>query len=145
MSLLWTLELATSHVTRGDNISASMCHIPWSSRALLAAMVTEYLGTLVLMVVPRLYILNNPKLVNNDSNMIMRGVITGVLILMVVLLGMDVSGAMYNPTLAAVLVGGCHGYSTMEHVLVYWIPPVAAAFSAQYLCTRSETSVKKSV
>ena len=63
---------------------------------------------------------------------------TGVLVLGVVWLGMEVSGAMYNPTLAAVLVGGCDGYSLVQHVLVYWLPPILAAFSGDYLCTNIE-------
>ena len=61
-----------------------------------------------------------------------------MLVLGVVWLGMDVSGAMYNPTLASVLVGGCRGRSLADHLLIYWLPPVAAAFSGDYLCARIE-------
>ena len=62
----------------------------------------------------------------------------GLLVLFVVWLGMDISGAMYNPTLASLLVGGCRGHSLSDHVLVYWVPPVAAAFSGEYLCSKVE-------
>ena len=54
-------------------------------------------------------------------------------------LGMDISGAMYNPTLASLLLAGCRGHSLTEHVLVYWVPPVAAAFSGEYLCAKVES------
>jgi len=138
MSYLWMLELSISHKARGTKISSDMCQIPWSSTPLMFAMMTEYLGTLVLVTVPRLYIFTNPTLANNDASMTLRGMLTGVLVLMVVMLGMDMSGAMYNPTLAAVLVGGCGGYSLAQHVLVYWLPPVLAAFSGDYLCTSIE-------
>ena len=67
-----------------------------------------------------------------------RGLLTGVLVLGVVWLGMEVSGAMYNPTLAAVLVGGCRGYSTLQHAAVYWLAPVAAAFTAETICSKME-------
>ena len=143
MSSLWLLEISSSHVSRGVKISSSMCHVPWSKRSLIFSMITEYFGTLILMSVPRLFIFPNQKLINNDGSKIIRGFLTGVLILVVVLLGMDISGAMFNPTLAALLVGGCDGYTNLDHDLVYWIPPVLAAFSAEYLCTRPETSLDK--
>ena len=65
-------------------------------------------------------------------------VFAGLLVLFVVWLGMDISGAMYNPTLASLLLGGCRGHSLSDHVLVYWLPPVAAAFSGEYICSKVE-------
>ena len=145
MSYLWMLELSIHHKARGSKISSELCHIPWSSTPLILAMMTEYLGTLVLVTIPRLYIFTNQTLANNDANMTLRGMLTGFLVLLVVLVGMDMSGAMYNPTLAAVLVGGCGGYSLGQHVLVYWLPPVLAAFSGDYLCTSIENKNMKAV
>ena len=115
-----------------------MCQIPWSSTPLMSAMMTEYLGTLVLVTIPHLYIFTNQTLANNDASMTLRGMLTGFLVLMVVMAGMDMSGAMYNPTLAAVLVGGCRGYSTLQHAAVYWLAPVAAAFTAETICSKME-------
>merc|ERR1719228_2312939 len=40
---------------------------------------------------------------------------------------MNISGAMYNPTLASLLVGGCKGFSTGQHLLVYWVTPLIGA------------------
>jgi len=137
MSHFWMLELSAKHRDRGARISAEVCELPWAS-PLLLSMMTEYLGTLLLVTIPRLYIFSNPTLANNDASMRIRGFITGLLVLFVVWLGMDISGAMYNPTLASLLVGGCRGHSLSDHVLVYWVPPVAAAFSGEYLCAKVE-------
>ena len=156
------LELSTKHRDRGVRISAEMCEIPWASSSLLLSMMTEYLGTLLLVTIPRLYIFSNPTLANNDASMRIRGFITGqlsnlmkdkishcwmsllpgLLVLFVVWLGMDISGAMFNPTLASLLVGGCRGHSLSDHVLVYWVPPVAAAFSGDYLCAKVERGLE---
>lgn len=142
MSYFWMLELSTKHRDRGVRISAEMCELPWASSSLLLSMMTEYLGTLLLVTIPRLYIFSNPTLANNDASMRIRGFITGLLVLFVVWLGMDISGAMFNPTLASLLVGGCRGHSLSDHVLVYWVPPVAAAFSGDYLCAKVERGLE---
>jgi len=137
MSYFWMLELSTRHKDRGARISAEVCELPWAS-PLLVSMMAEYLGTLLLVTIPRLYIFSNPTLANNDASLRIRGFITGLLVLFVVWLGMDISGAMYNPTLASLLLGGCRGHSLTDHVLVYWLPPVAAAFSGEYICSKVE-------
>jgi len=135
MSFLWKIELSSHHHEMSSILSSEVCKLGWSSRPLLVSIMAEYLGTLVLSTIPRLYIMHNQTLVNNDASMVVRGALTGLLVLILVLLGMDVSGAMFNPTLAAVLVGGCAGYSVSEHVLVYWVSPILAAFSGNYLCS----------
>ena len=77
MTYLWMFELSTSHRDRGARISSEVCSVPWSS-PLLVAMMTEYLGTLILVIIPRLYIFSNPTLANNDAGMRIRGFITGL-------------------------------------------------------------------
>ena len=49
MTYLWMFELSTSHRDRGARISSEVCSVPWSS-PLLVAMMTEYLGTLILVI-----------------------------------------------------------------------------------------------
>ena len=56
-----------------------MCELPWASSSLILSMMTEYLGTLLLVTIPRLYIFSNPTLANNDASMRIRGFITGQL------------------------------------------------------------------
>ena len=69
MSTLWLLELSPRHVSRAAQLSSSACRVPWSSGSLVAAMAAEFLGTLALSVIPRLYISSNPTLANNDPGM----------------------------------------------------------------------------
>ena len=76
MSHFWMLELSTKHRDRGARISTEVCELPWAS-PLLLSMMTEYLGTLLLVTIPRLYIFSNPTLANNDASMRIRGFITG--------------------------------------------------------------------
>ena len=76
MSHFWMLELSTKHRDRGSRISAEVCELPWAS-PLLLSMMTEYLGPLLLVTIPRLYIFSNPTLANNDASMRIRGFITG--------------------------------------------------------------------
>jgi len=106
----------------------------------------ELLGTFLLCLLPPL-IIDNQTLANNDSSRVWRGVMVAVTVLTVVISGMETSGAMYNPTLASLLVGGCKGFSTGQHLLVYWITPlVGAAFASvlqQYINRPSVGSQKK--
>ena len=76
MSHFWMLELSAKHRDRGARISAEVCELPWAS-PLVLSMMTEYLGTLLLVTIPRLYIFSNPTLANNDASMRIRGFITG--------------------------------------------------------------------
>ena len=143
MSILWYFELTVTHQARSTRISSEQCALPWATTPMLLAILTEYLGTLVLCIVPRLFIINNQTLVNNDATKTVRGMLIGLLVLVLVLLGMDKSGAMFNPTLAAVLVGGCGGYTTLQHFTVYWLAPVCAAFCGNYFCNWVEDNSLK--
>merc|ERR1719400_1083216 len=123
-------------------LSSGVCHLPWRNLHLLQAMGCELVGTFL----PSL-IIDNQTLANNDSSRVWRGVLVAVTVLTVVISGMETSGAMYNPTLASLLVGGCKGFSTGQHLLVYWITPlVGAAFASvlqQYINRPSVGSQKK--
>jgi len=71
--------------------------------------------------------MEHKTLANNDSKKLIRGAIIGFTVLTTVLGGMDHSGAMFNPTLATLLVGGCVGYTNIQHILVYWLTPIIGA------------------
>ena len=43
------------------------------------------------------------------------------------------SGGMFNPMLATVLLGGCKGNSTLEHVTIYWIGASLGAILAYFI------------
>ena len=101
---------------------------------LLQVMMSEFLGSFLLTLIPR-YVLEHATLANNDPTKILRGGIISLVVLCTVLAGMDHSGSMFNPTLATLLVGGCVGYTTTQHVLVYWVTPVIGAAVGTVLYT----------
>lgn len=146
MSSIWSLELVSQHKGRAMALSSGVCQLPWKNLHLLQVMGCELLGTFLLCLLPPL-IIDNQTLANNDSSRVWRGVMVAVTVLTVVISGMETSGAMYNPTLASLLVGGCKGFSTGQHLLVYWVTPlVGAAFASvlqQYINRPSVGSQKK--
>lgn len=145
MSTVWSLELVSQHKGRAMALSSAVCHLPWRNLHLLQVMGCELVGTFLLCLLPSL-IIENQTLANNDSSRVWRGVLVAVTVLAVVISGMETSGAMYNPTLASLLVGGCKGFSTGQHLLVYWITPlVGAAFASvlQQYITRPSVSTEK--
>ena len=62
------------------------------------------------------------------------------------------SGGMFNPMLATVLLGGCKGNSTVEHVIIYWIGASFGAILAYFMFPKikqmaypsSEKTIKES-
>jgi len=145
MSNVWSIELVASHRGRAAAIASGVCSIPWQNNLMYQVMLVELVGTFLLCLLPPL-ILENSTLANNDSSRLMRAGLVGAVVVGVVVSGMETSGAMYNPTLASLLVGGCKGFSTGQHLLVYWVTPLVGAAlgsSAHQLLTRPEVSVQK--
>ena len=58
-----------------------------------------------------------------------------------VIAAMDLSGGMFNPMLATVLLGGCKGHSHFQHILVYWI----GGFAGTYATIKTYPTVKSLV
>jgi len=129
ISMIWEVEMSELHRGRGRHNSLDHCAFPFKGTSTLTLLATEYIGSLVLSMIS-VQIFNHPGLVNNDPKKYIRGCLMGCAVVFAVVLGMDISGAMYNPTLATLLLGGCAGQSTPEHVLVYWVAPVAGAWTA---------------
>jgi len=145
MSSVWSLELVSQHKGRAMALSSGVCHLPWRNLHLLQVMACELVGTFLLCLLPSI-IIENQTLANNDSSRVWRGVLVAGTVLTVVTGGMETSGAMYNPTLASLLVGGCKGFSTGQHLLVYWITPLVGAACASVLqqyITRPSVSTQK--
>ncbi|CAB4059905.1 AQPN [Lepeophtheirus salmonis] len=76
----------------------------------------EFTGSLILSIVPRLI---------NESNRLSnypfyKTVMKSVLAVSLVLVGFNISGGMYNPVVATVIVGRCRGHSYAEHIIIYW-------------------------
>ena len=48
---------------------------------------------------------------------------------------------MFNPMLATVLLGGCKGNTTLEHVTIYWVGASLGAILAYYMYPRIKQMV----
>jgi len=126
MTTIWTAELTGLHRGRAFATASGVCSLPWKNKAIYMVMLSEMVGSILLSIIPR-YVLEHKTLANNDPNKIIRGAIIGLAVLVIVMGSMDQSGAMFNPTLATLLVGGCVGYTTTQHILVYWLTPILGA------------------
>jgi len=126
MTTIWMAELSGLHIGRAFATAMGVCSLPWKNRAIYTVMLSELVGSILLSIIPR-YVLEHKTLANNDPNKVIRGAIIGFAVLTIVMATMDHSGAMFNPTLATLLVGGCVGYTSTQHILVYWLTPIIGA------------------
>jgi len=147
MSNVWAIELVSQHKNRAQAIASGVCSIPWSKTHLFKVVVCEFAGTFLLCLLPPL-ILENQSLANNDSTKLVRAMLVAATVSTTVIAGMKTSGAMYNPTLASLLVGGCKEYSMLQHLVVYWVAPLIGALlgtSVYYKITRPTEPLKKKI
>jgi len=103
------------------------------------------LGTFLLNLLPP-FILENKTLANNDSSQLLRAGLVAFTVVSTVVAGMNMSGSMFNPTLASLLVGGCEGFSHGQFFLIYWVTPFIGAIlgsSFHATITRQDLSRKK--
>ena len=142
MSWVWQAGLASLHKDRAAAIAAGGCSVPWKHQPTLHVISMEFTGTLLLTLLPRM-VVTNTFLANNDSNKVIRGAIIAFIVLTVVVFGMEISGSMFNPTLAALLVGGCKGFSHLQHLAFYWVVPVLGATAGTFLYNKYEMSTIK--
>eukprot|EP00090_Calanus_glacialis_P005441 TRINITY_DN1420_c0_g1_i2.p1 TRINITY_DN1420_c0_g1~~TRINITY_DN1420_c0_g1_i2.p1 ORF type:complete len:264 (-),score=31.60 TRINITY_DN1420_c0_g1_i2:96-887(-) len=126
MTTIWSAELTGLHRGRAFATATGVCSLPWKNKAIYMVMLSELVGSILLSIIPR-YVLEHKTLANNDPNKVIRGAIIGFAVLTIVMASMDHSGAMFNPTLATLLVGGCVGYTSTQHILVYWLTPIIGA------------------
>jgi len=126
MVTIWAAEMNGLHRGRALATATGVCSLPWKNKAIYMVMFTELVGSILLSIIPR-YVMEHKTLANNDPNKIIRGAIIALAVLTIVLGAMNHSGAMFNPTLAALLIGGCVGYTNTQHILVYWLTPIVGA------------------
>ena len=84
----------------------------------------EFSGTCFLTLVSS-YLTDSPFLANHDP-LLFAGIFSAVITATVIAV-LDISGGMFNPLLATILVGGCKGHAWYEHVLVYWVGAISGA------------------
>lgn len=133
---VWALELAETHVGRPGLVDA--CAVPWTDVPVATAAAAEFAGTFALAVGPPLAA-ENPTLANNDPAFTAAAV--AAMVVAAVWAAVDVSGGMFNPMLATVLLGGCSGHEWWEHVAIYWVGSTAGAVAA----ARAYPAIKRAV
>ena len=117
------------HVGRIKETSVEHCSVPGKNKTPLCLLIlSEFLGVFILDLTINVGIVNNPFF-QKRSPMISSFIIPGVVVFSVTM-AMDISGGMFNPMLATVLVGGCDGHSLIEHVVIYWIASTMGAILA---------------
>jgi len=142
MQMLWEAEVSPMHRGRALATSTKVCQLPWSNLSIYKVLFCEFVGSFLLSLLPK-YLLEHETLANNDPTKVYRGTLVGFTVLTVVTLGMNTSGAMFNPTLATLLVGGCKGYSWLQHFFIYWLTPLLGAVLAGYVTFPSDIKAKK--
>lgn len=126
---IWSFELVEQHVGRIKETSVEHCSVPGKNKTPLCLLIlSEFLGVFILDLTINVGIVNNPFF-QKRSPMISSFIIPGVVVFSVTM-AMDISGGMFNPMLATVLVGGCDGHSLIEHVVIYWIASTMGAILA---------------
>lgn len=123
MATVW--ETGTSNLHSGR--AFRVCTFPFSAYNMYQLMLVELVGTLVLTILLRL-IAENERLANNDPKFYYRAGIMASTVVTVVIAAIDITGGMYNPTLAWTLLGKCRGHEVLDHLVIYWLGPVAGTW-----------------
>ncbi|XP_023345339.1 aquaporin-11 isoform X2 [Eurytemora carolleeae] len=129
---VWSAGLSEYHSGLEESTSLNHCSYPFNHHSLFILALTEFSGSCVLTFLAD-KIFSNNFLINNDPEKYFSGSIFAFFVIIFVLLGMDISGAMFHPTLATLLLGGCKGQGALEHILVYWLAPISGVWSARWL------------
>ena len=122
---VWRLEFSTLHVGRPGLLDA--CVFPWIDVPWHQSFLSEAIGSFVLGIGPRL-VGDSPTLANNDP--IYSAVAISIMVTVAVVIAIPISGGMFNPMLASVLLGGCEGHTTLEHILIYYVGATVGAVAA---------------
>lgn len=120
------------HSGRIKETSSEHCRVPGKKETpICILMLSEFLGVFLLDVVIKVGVVDNPFF-QTRSPFLISAIIPGI-VLFGVSLAIELSGGMFNPMLASVLIGGCHGHSTSQHVMIYWIAPTLGAILADVM------------
>ena len=143
MTSIWTLELSETHVGRNKETSTEQCSVPGGEKKVLCLFIVyEFMGTFLLDIIINTFVVDN-HFVQKRSPIVSAALISGMVVF-AVSSAMDVSGGMFNPMLATVLVGGCDGLTTLEHIAIYWVSATMGAILASIVYPKIKQCVNLS-
>ena len=129
---IWKIEMIDHHIGRIKETSSEHCKVPGKKETpICLLMLSEFLGVFLLDITINLGVVNNPFF-RKRSPLMISAIIPGVVVLAVTL-AMEISGGMFNPMLAFVLIGGCDGHSILDHIMIYWVSSTLGAILADMM------------
>lgn len=135
VDIIWQMETSPFHQGRSAQIAE--CSVPWFEVPIWQSFLAEFSGTFILSIASRL-ISESAFLANNDP--LLSAGIFSTLITFTVVAFLEISGGIFNPLLATILVGGCRGHSWADHILIYWIGAISGAIGAQKMLSLRNSS-----
>jgi aquaporin related protein len=111
IQLLWSLEIAETHVGRSHSAVYNVCSADLTVPVLHGAII-EGVATLICRLGSRLVALKEPQYATAVDSFIATSMVCAAF---------STSGGYLNPVLATSLKFGCRGHTPMEHFVVYWV------------------------
>merc|ERR1712106_678216 len=120
--LLWSIEIAETHVGRAHSAVYNVCSADLTV-PVLHGFIIEGVATWACRIGSRLVTLKEPKYATAVDSFISTSMVC---------LAFSTSGGYLNPVLATGLKFGCRGHTQLEHIIVYWIGASLGAISSIY-------------
>ncbi|XP_075259500.1 putative aquaporin-12A [Convolutriloba macropyga] len=121
IKLFWrVIGLGSYHMKMFKHSTEDICESAMQS-TLYEGMVAEFTATILFSIYSNS--LRNSSLISSGKrSAYFDSFVTSV----IVIVGMDYTGMMFNPALATTLTFNCKGHPMSEHVMVYWVAPFIA-------------------
>merc|ERR1712036_191464 len=120
IQVLWSLEIAETHVGRSHSAVYNVCSADLTVPVLHGAII-EGVATLICRLGSRLVALKEPQYATAIDSFIATSMVCAAF---------STSGGYLNPVLATSLKFGCRGHTPMEHFVVYWVGSSLGAISS---------------
>jgi len=123
VQLLWTLEVAETHVGRAHSAAFDKCTADLQIPVVYGAIV-EGVATMLCRLTSKYLSEQEPQYASAIDSFVATSLVVAAF---------DYSGGYYNPVLATGLKFGCKGHTNIEHVIVYWIGASLGAIASTYV------------
>jgi len=131
IQVLWSLEIAETHVGRSHSAVYNVCSADLTVPVLHGAII-EGVATLICRLGSRLVALKEPQYATAIDSFIATSMVCAAF---------STSGGYLNPVLATSLKFGCRGHTPMEHFVVYWVGSSLGAISSLSIWPHVEEAI----